>query len=219
MSNKESFVKAFKELTGLDDDKNTGTADESFERLISEREFIGEPAGDMRMRTEPVAPKKTEVYVPDRTRGDGTYVTQGMNIAGVVTSADNIEVLGRIDGDVDVKGDFISEGIIVGDIAANNVLTKKSSVVKGEIKAEGAAVIEKDVTVIGNITAGNIRIDGKVKGNLFVEGNTELTANALVAGDIQTARISVSSGSRIKGSIITKSVETQVDEDEFDIEV
>ena len=158
------------------------------------------------------------MHVPERRGGGGTCVTRGMNIVGVVTSADSMEVLGRIDGNVDINGDLVSEGTIVGNIAANNIITRKSGVVKGDIKAGGAAIIEKDVIVVGNITAENIKIDGKVKGNLFIGGNAELTENALVAGDIKTARISISSGSRIKGNI-TEAADTADDKDEFDIEV
>lgn len=219
MSNKESFVKAFKELTGLDDESSPKADEESFERLIPEREFIREPERDTRARTESAAAGKPEVRVPERRGEGGTCVTQGMNIVGVVTSADSMEVLGRIDGNVDINGDLVSEGTIVGDIAANNIITRKSGVVKGDIKAGGAAIIEKDVIVVGNITAENIKIDGKVKGNLFIGGNAELTENALVAGDIKTARISISSGSRIKGNIITEAADTADDKDEFDIEV
>ena len=232
MSNKENFLQAFKELTGFDEEQQHGSIAVRGSKAPAERVKAADQAvnltdqgGEKNLsKTVPAVPKteSTGIRAPERApmqTENGTYITENMKVKGEVISAANIELFGRIDGNVETKGSFVSTGTVVGNVKADSVLLTKNSAVKGDIHSLASVVVEADAVIIGSITAKSVKLDGKVKGNLFVEEMTELTENALISGNIETTCISTSHGSRIRGSIITKLVGNTEYDAEFEIEV
>jgi cytoskeletal protein CcmA (bactofilin family) len=61
--------------------------------------------------------------------------------------------------------------------------------------------VGRDGTVIGNITARTIVIEGRVKGDLRASESIHLNASAQVEGDLHTPSLQLSEGARYQGTI------------------
>ncbi len=226
MSTKENFVKALKELTGFEDNssENEPTSDRPSERVKVKPVH-------MNIENLEVKPRKTEFgqavteSLSELAREDfgaknesgRTIIPSGMVIKGNIEATDRIDMMGRVEGNVFTSGDVVAAGTIVGDLEARELLLQGSAV-KGNIRTTGRITIEKDAKVVGNVTAESLHLDGRVKGNLNISQTSELTAGAIVLGDIETGYISTSKGTKIKGNIFTKQ-DADYGDDDFDIEV
>lgn len=56
--------------------------------------------------------------------------------------------------------------------------------------------------IIGDIHAQNVRVAGKIKGNIIASGNVELTNGAEVRGNIKHSAITVEPGASVHGQLI-----------------
>lgn len=224
MSTKDNFVKALKELTGLDETETNGAAapaePEAYIEQVKvevEAPAIKEPEFRQNLKAKAVTEGNTALEFGQFTKGEQTSIPKGMRIIGNVESTDRLQILGKIEGDVNTTGDVVVTGVIAGNVNANNVSLQNAGI-KGDVTATGNVSIEHDAKVVGAVKAINLRLDGRIKGNVFVEETSEMASGALVIGNIETGYISTSRGTKIKGNIITKKTDT-VDEDDFDIEV
>ena len=223
MSTKDNFVKAFKELTGLDDAGSAAEpvrAEETrIEPVLTEVEapVVKETEYSQALKTKVSDERSNNLDFAQFTKGEQTSIPKGMRIIGNVESTDRLQILGKIEGDVTTTGDAVITGVIAGNVTGNNISLQNAGV-KGNITANGNVTIERDAKVIGAVIAQNLRLDGRIKGNVKVEETSEMAGGALVIGDIETGYITTSRGTKIKGNIITKRTDT-VDDDDFDIEV
>ena len=69
----------------------------------------------------------------------------------------------------------------------------------GEVKSKGELMIAEGATFSGEAEAGDIRVEGQVKGNLQASGKAFLSASARLEGDIQAARLEVTEGAVLIG--------------------
>jgi cytoskeletal protein CcmA (bactofilin family) len=65
---------------------------------------------------------------------------------------------------------------------------------EGEVTTKGEFVIAEGADFSGEARAGNVRVEGGVKGNLNANGKIQLTASARLEGDITAARLEVAEG-------------------------
>jgi len=65
---------------------------------------------------------------------------------------------------------------------------------EGQIETKGHLVVAKGAELKGEVSAGNVDVQGDVKGNLTVSGKVSLAASAKLEGDLQTARLEVAEG-------------------------
>jgi len=72
--------------------------------------------------------------------------------------------------------------------------------VKGDLICDKKFVLGEQGNVIGNISAQDAVIMGKVEGNLFIKGLLTLEHSAVILGDIKAGRIQVQEGARYEGS-------------------
>ncbi len=70
---------------------------------------------------------------------------------------------------------------------------------EGEITTKGQLLIADGAMLTGNVKAGNIRVDGNVKGNLNAGEKVQLTGSARVEGDLQASRLEVAEGAVLVG--------------------
>ena len=70
---------------------------------------------------------------------------------------------------------------------------------EGEVKTKGELVVADNATFSGEAEAGNVRIEGEVKGNLRATGKVHLAASARLEGDIQSSRLEVVEGAVLVG--------------------
>ena len=224
MSTKDNFVKAFKELTGLEDASSAGESvkaeqEPRIEPVLTEVEapVVKETEYSQALKTKVGSENDKTLDFGQFTKGEQTSIPRGMRIIGNVESTDRLQILGKIEGDVVTTGDAVITGIVAGNVTGNNISLQNAGV-KGDITASGNVTIERDAKVIGSVIAQNLRLDGRIKGNVKVEETSEMAGGALVIGNIETGYISTSRGTKIKGNIITKRTDT-VEDDDFDIEV
>ncbi|HPR23616.1 MAG TPA: polymer-forming cytoskeletal protein [Bacillota bacterium] len=139
----------------------------------------------------------------------------GTTIIGDIFSTGIVEIQGEVKGNVNTTEDLEVSGKIEGDIKGKNILLNKASI-KGRIDAENDAEM-KECTILGDVHASNIILDSRLKGTLYAKEKVELDSGAILIGDIDTKKVAIDMGARVKGSIISK--EINVKEDEFDFEV
>lgn len=221
MSTKENFVKALKEITGFDEPSQKVNNQASKMRIEPVRVEIEKPEIKDESFSGSFAESYSEITRQEFAKfsnAEKTNIPAGMKILGNIESTDRIEMMGRVEGDITTSDNAIVTGAVLGNISAGNLLLQNSAV-RGNLKATGDITVERGAVVIGNISAENLRLDGKVKGDISVAQASELTSGALVNGNIETMFITTSSGTRIRGNIITKQAGDFDDDAEFDIEV
>ncbi|MGA0415557.1 MAG: bactofilin family protein [Flavobacteriaceae bacterium] len=89
----------------------------------------------------------------------------------------------RIENSTTIKGEIISEG----DFRVDGIL-------EGTIKTAGRVIVGKDGKILGGVSCQNADVEGKIKGNLFVEENLTLKPTCIIEGDVATKRLIVESG-------------------------
>jgi len=94
---------------------------------------------------------------------------------------------------VSVEGNFKGSGNIIVE-----------GEVKGALKTKGFIKANKNSNIIANITAADAEIAGQVVGNLTIKNNLQITENAIVQGDIETATISIAYGAIVNGNLKMK---------------
>lgn len=70
---------------------------------------------------------------------------------------------------------------------------------EGQIDSKGQLVIAEGACLTGEVKAGDIRVDGQVKGNLQAGSKIQLSASGRLEGDIQAARLEVAEGAVLIG--------------------
>jgi len=84
--------------------------------------------------------------------------------------------------------------------------------IEGSINvAEHRVTIGRNGTVAANITAREVVIMGKVKGNIECTDRLEIRSEGSLTGDVITQRISVEDGAVLKGSVQVRAVEAKHD--------
>lgn len=87
-------------------------------------------------------------------------------------------------GTLQGQGNYLVQGEIVGD---------------GEI--EGMVALAAGAYWKGNVSADYVQIAGKIEGNVVADSKIELTATAVVTGDLSAPLIAIAEGAQYQGSI------------------
>ncbi len=72
---------------------------------------------------------------------------------------------------------------------------------EGEVKTPGVLHIDREATLTGDVKAGNIRVDGTVRGNLNAGGRIELKQTSDHEGDLTAGKLIVEEGAVFKGHV------------------
>ncbi|MBQ7954315.1 MAG: polymer-forming cytoskeletal protein [Lachnospiraceae bacterium] len=125
-------------------------------------------------------------------------ITAGMTITGDVASEGSLEVIGAINGNVDILGKLNITGTICGNSKAAEIYADNAKIT-GEISSEGSVKIGQSSVIIGNITAKSAVIAGAVKGDIDVQGPVILDTSAIVMGNIKSKSVQINNGAVIEG--------------------
>jgi len=90
----------------------------------------------------------------------------------------------KVEGNFKGEGDLLIDGVLIGNLETEN-----------NLKVGSGAIIE------ANIKANNAFISGKIKGNIVIKGKLEITATAVILGDIRTQILSIEAGAKIQGKV------------------
>ncbi len=102
------------------------------------------------------------------TNRHGSVVGESVSITGRVTGDGDLEVRGRIDGEVDIRGELvIADGAMIRASLVGARVTIAGAVL-GDVSASDAIVLEASARVVGNLRAPRIAIasGAQIRGDL-----------------------------------------------------
>lgn len=102
-----------------------------------------------------------------------------------IGQGENETIIGQ---SVKVDGDFASEG---------NVWVQ--GIVNGSLKTRGDLRVEKGSKIKADVEAANAVVSGQINGNITIQSNLELSASAVVEGDIIAKVLSIEPGAILNG--------------------
>lgn len=229
MATKNNFSKAVLDLMGLPGNENapgTKTQDTASDTVFEQKRInltIGQEQ-EKAIETDFDMEQKTFFYnsktatasnvAPIQEETPSTVISRSMVIVGEITSSGDIDVYGDVKGSIKTDGDIKVTGKIVGDLTGNS-FTLNGCTIQGNITAKGNVSIGMNTVVVGDIAAENIKINGKVKGNLTIGKMSEFLENALLAGDVHSQTISMSQGAKLHGNV-SVALDGSQSEKEFD---
>ena len=162
--------------------------------LESMLEQIEEPPVVRKAPEKPAAPS-----FGGRTLSDEVAViTAGMKITGDVVSDGSMDVVGAVQGNIDIMGKLNVTGEIVGNSKAAEFYAENAKIT-GEVRSEGSIKIGQSSVIIGNIFANSAVIAGAVKGDIDVHGPVILDTTAIVMGNIKSKSVQINNGAVIEG--------------------
>lgn len=146
------------------------------------------------------APEKPAVpSYSGRTMSDEVAViTAGMKITGDLVSDGSMDVIGAIQGNIDIMGKLNVTGEITGNSKAAEFYAENAKIT-GEVRSEGSVKIGQSSVIIGNVFANSAVIAGAVKGDIDVHGPVILDTTAIVMGNIKSKSVQINNGAVIEG--------------------
>lgn len=161
-------------------------ADNMISEMSGEEEEVMEEQTQVQAQTNRVAVDETAV------------VTEGMTITGDIISEGSMELIGTVNGNLDILGKLNITGTIQGDSKAAEIFAEGAKIT-GEVNSQGSVKIGQSSVVIGNITASSAVIAGAVKGDIDVRGPVILDTTAIVMGNIKSKSVQINNGAVIEG--------------------
>lgn len=142
---------------------------------------------------------KTMEVQENRVAVDETaVVTEGMTITGDIVSEGSMELIGTVNGNLDILGKLNITGNIQGNSKAAEIFAEGAKI-NGEVNSLGSVKIGQSSVVIGNITATSAVVAGAVKGDIDVQGPVILDTTAIVMGNIKSKSVQINNGAVIEG--------------------
>ena len=142
---------------------------------------------------------KTMEVQENRVAVDETaVVTEGMTITGDIISEGSMELIGTVNGNLDILGKLNITGNIQGNSKAAEIYAEGAKIT-GEVNSLGSVKIGQSSVVIGNITATSAVVAGAVKGDIDVQGPVILDTTAIVMGNIKSKSVQINNGAVIEG--------------------
>lgn len=145
--------------------------------------------------------KEGRVKMDNQTReaaDETSIITAGMTITGDIASEGSVEVIGTVNGNINILGKLNITGNVTGNSMAAEIFAD-SAQITGEVVSEGAVKVGQSSVIIGNITAKSAVIAGAVKGDIDVQGPVVLDASAIVMGNIKSKAVQINNGAVIEG--------------------
>jgi cytoskeletal protein CcmA (bactofilin family) len=169
---------------------------------------VSEPAEEFEQAEEPIenntiqysegAEKKMDVQTNRVAVDETAVVTEGMTITGDIISEGSMELIGTVNGNLDILGKLNITGAILGNSKAAEIYAENAKIT-GEVNSLGSVKIGQSSVVIGNISATSAVIAGAVKGDIDVHGPVILDTTAIVMGNIKSKSVQINNGAVIEG--------------------
>lgn len=144
------------------------------------------------------AERTMDSYASRQASDETAVITEGMQIHGDVISEGSVDVIGTVDGNIEILGKLNITGHINGNSKAAEIYAEGAKI-NGEIVSEGTVKIGDSSVIIGNITAKSAAIAGAVKGDIDVQGPVILDSSAIVMGNIKSKSVQINNGAVIEG--------------------
>ena len=148
-------------------------------------------------RDEPKIEIKKEIAIAKKP----SIISDGTVINGSINDGYDLEVQGKIMGDVMIQGQLtVNGGEIVGNVHAESVILNHSKI-KGNIECQSTLKATAKSYIIGMIITQEVILDSRCKGNVHTAGKLHLMKEASVEGDIEAKQIIVEEGALIDGNV------------------
>ena len=142
--------------------------------------------------------KQMDVQMNRVAVDETAVVTEGMTITGDIISEGSLELIGTVNGNLDILGKLNITGSIQGNSKAAEIYAENAKIT-GEVNSQGSVKIGQSSVVIGNISATSAVIAGAVKGDIDVHGPVILDTTAIVMGNIKSKSVQINNGAVIEG--------------------
>lgn len=143
-----------------------------------------------------------------------TTIASGTVVIGEIHSKGDINLYGEVKGNVETLGNVQLGGKVMGNIAGNDMVLQ-SSAIKGNVAADGSITLDEASVVMGDLKAKDGEFDGKIKGNLQVEGLARFQGNTVLLGNVNVGSLIIEQGARLRGEICTGNRESFDIQDPF----
>jgi cytoskeletal protein CcmA (bactofilin family) len=105
-----------------------------------------------------------------------SIIGRGTVIRGSVRGTGTLEIVGRVEGDVNVGGEIVlgDEGAVLGNVSGATVTI--SGAVQGDVRASESILLERGARVVGDLTAPRVGIStgALVKGHVRTDDEPPL---------------------------------------------
>ena len=165
--------------------------------MASERESMLEQIEEAPVRKAPEKPA-APTFGGRVMSDEVAVITAGMKITGDLVSDGSMDVIGAIQGNIDIMGKLNVTGEIVGNSKASEFYAENAKIT-GEVRSEGSIKIGQSSVIIGNVFANSAVIAGAVKGDIDVHGPVILDTTAIVMGNIKSKSVQINNGAVIEG--------------------
>jgi cytoskeletal protein CcmA (bactofilin family) len=122
----------------------------------------------------------------------GSIIGRGTVVRGNVRGNGSLEILGRVEGDVNVGGEIVlgDEGAVMGNVSGASVTI--SGAVQGDVRASDAVLLSRGARVVGDLTAPRVGIatGALVKGIVRTDGEPPLVGARRSSGMARPAAFS-----------------------------
>ncbi len=171
---------------------------EQTDAAAEEEETISVSGGEEEKKMDAQAQTQTQAQVNRVAVDETAVVTEGMTITGDIISEGSMELIGTVNGNLDILGKLNITGTIQGDSKAAEIFAEGARIT-GEVNSQGSVKIGQSSVVIGNIAASSAVIAGAVKGDIDVHGPVILDTTAIVMGNIKSKSVQINNGAVIEG--------------------
>jgi cytoskeletal protein CcmA (bactofilin family) len=131
-----------------------------------------------------------------------SVITREATVLGDIITQGHIDIVGRVKGNIDAKGDVAIHGIVRGDVGGSKIGLYDCRV-KGNLDAGLGVIVDESSIIGGDVKTKNIIFDGKVKGNIDAENVVVLRSHSLTLGDVSAASLAVEPGAILNGTVKT----------------
>jgi cytoskeletal protein CcmA (bactofilin family) len=131
-----------------------------------------------------------------------SVITREATVLGDIITQGHIDIVGRVKGNIDAKGDVAIHGIVRGDVGGSKIGLYDCRV-KGNLDAALGVIVDESSIIGGDVKTKNIIFDGKVKGNIDAENVVVLRSHSLTLGDVSAASLAVEPGAILNGTVRT----------------
>ena len=168
------------------------------ETELQEDNIISELSGEEEKTMDAQTQTQSQALANRVAVDETAVVTEGMTITGDIISEGSMELIGTVNGNLEILGKLNITGTIQGDSKAAEIFAEGAKIT-GEVNSQGSVKIGQSSVVIGNIQASSAVIAGAVKGDIDVQGPVILDTTAIVMGNIKSKSVQINNGAVIEG--------------------
>lgn len=197
MEMKNNFTKAAKELLGTlaEAKPAAASAPDGTGAAAAPKAAVPKAAGAPQTQTQTQRPTSRPAVSAQHT-----VIAVGDAWKGDLCCCGCVDLYGEMEGNITGSGNVSLSGRLKGDAAGHDVDVCGGRIV-GNIMGSGSVRVDGDAVVTGNIRAKELTVNGKVKGDLDVEGTLIMGETAVALGRITVGRISVADGAALRGEV------------------